>query len=373
VSVTAARRCLPALALAVLASGGCGQQVHVGSHDGGPISCAVACAPGSQCVCGTCRPLDAPAVRCDPPCDVARAGDLCAAADRTCPIDACSSLVCRGGVLVAESAPGCGLDAGPCTCPPPPVGCAYETALGDTCCGRVVCGERCGRAFCGPGTTCCNDSCSLCTGSDLACTAIACSPDCTPQRATGDGPCLAALGVAWNGRECATVSGCNCVGEDCPALFGSIDECNAYFGACVSTTCGTIAGLSCRDDQFCRYHDSAVACGGADGTGSCEPRPNDCSAELAPVCGCDGITHGNRCLAERSGTDVAHLGACVDCGADDATPIGDCTAVIGARWTGSACDAISGCECTGSDCAIVSGRSDAECVDAHAECVSPEL
>jgi len=42
----------------------------------------------------------------------------------------------------------------------------------------------------------------------------------------------------------------------------------------------------------------------------CRDRPVACIEIYAPVCGCDGVTHGNECLAAADGTDVAYSGRC---------------------------------------------------------------
>lgn len=75
--------------------------------------------------------------------------------------------------------------------------------------------------------------------------------------------------------------------------------------------CGGIAGLQCGEVSWCDYPDGS-ACGAADMTGICKPRPDFCTRIYRPVCGCDGKTHSNRCVAESSGVDVSHEGMCSD-------------------------------------------------------------
>lgn len=75
--------------------------------------------------------------------------------------------------------------------------------------------------------------------------------------------------------------------------------------------CGGIAGLQCGEKEWCDYPDGS-ACGAADMTGTCKPRPDFCTKIYRPVCGCDGKTHSNRCVAETGGVDVLHEGVCSD-------------------------------------------------------------
>ena len=83
--------------------------------------------------------------------------------------------------------------------------------------------------------------------------------------------------------------------DDCP------DRCEASIPGCSSDAeCDGTA-------SFCKV--PTGACGAA---GACEARPEVCIELYAPVCGCDGVTYGNRCKANQSGANVWRDGEC-DC------------------------------------------------------------
>lgn len=67
----------------------------------------------------------------------------------------------------------------------------------------------------------------------------------------------------------------------------------------------------CGKDEFCaKLFDSCEQ------SGRCEPRPKDCSERgklhVKVVCGCDGKTYENFCLAAIAGANVKSEGKCAE-------------------------------------------------------------
>ena len=117
-------------------------------------------------------------------------------------------------------------------------------------------------------------------------------------------------------QEIAPVCGCDGItySNACAAHTAGVSVDSS--GACMpqGPTCGGIQGTQCPAEQFCNF-DVAAQCGNGDQTGTCQPIPQTCANADLPVCGCDGQTYPNPCLANAAGTSVASSGACTDTGA----------------------------------------------------------
>ena len=115
----------------------------------------------------------------------------------------------------------------------------------------------------------------------------------------------------------------NCWCDDDCARFG--DCCADRVEVCeapVAPACGGLAGFRCDEGFYCDYGPE-TSCGLADQTGVCREIPSGCTDAVLPVCGCNGQTFDNSCLAALAGVSVSRDGSC------EAEPVHSCGGNLG--------------------------------------------
>jgi hypothetical protein len=72
--------------------------------------------------------------------------------------------------------------------------------------------------------------------------------------------------------------------------------------------CAGNAGITCATGLYCAME--AGLCGAVDAPGTCQKKPEVCTEENNPVCGCDNKTYSSSCKAASAGVNVNSLGEC---------------------------------------------------------------
>jgi hypothetical protein len=159
------------------------------------------------------------------------------------------------------------------------------------------------------------------------------------QTSAGKGGAAGAAGklAAGSGGQSAGTSGSGTSDEDAGVVDGKL--------------CGTRGAGQCEAGEFCN-HEPDKDCGATDRGGSCEAKPDVCTDDFTPVCGCDDKTYSNACNAHAAGVSVKQTGECGAAG-------------------GATCGGIASLECAGADefCNYEAGQGcDGTIADAAGKC-----
>jgi hypothetical protein len=172
--------------------------------------------------------------------------------------------------------------------------------------------------------------------------------DCAETERCAKGTCGDSPGICQERpTTCPTSESyvCGCDGKT------YLNDCEAQLAGVVLASTGACpcdAARECKDDEYC---ESSASCSGA---GFCALKPQACeAADVELVCGCDGDTYDNQCLAEQAGVRISARASCEcadneDCDANEFCNADTCDGPGFCEERPSSCtpenDPVTGCD-----------------------------
>ncbi|MFO0748750.1 MAG: Kazal-type serine protease inhibitor [Myxococcota bacterium] len=385
ISASCTAGCPAAPACPTLAEQGCADARCDGELQEDPAGC-LTCTCAERALCGPDRQAGPggscilPA--CDCPPATADDGPVCGADGNTWP-SACRALCAGVAVAVDDACAVACPDLAACSAP-----CFGLRAIGADGCPTCEClGD-----FAQNPESCaaCPEAAAPVCGSDGVTYRNRCKARCAGARVMVDGACVAdqrtwpagcTLDCAHGLRpvagtasalacDCAPAPTLSCPTRGAPvcAVLPGVGE-TTVASACVAVALGATAessawgacGIRCDGDHPCPDGLACQASGFLAGRCLAAAAPDcGCAALVDPVCGVDGATWDNACLAHCAGVAVRHEGAC--CSVDDAPSALECAApevaTLDPRGCATACGAPATAVCA-PDNAITAPACDA--------------
>jgi hypothetical protein len=122
--------------------------------------------------------------------------------------------------------------------------------------------------------------------------------------------------------ECQQTGSCQAKEVVCPDLVSPVCGCDGrnYTNSCRASVSGVSVdhtgdcsgpSRSCMNTTDCNPGEyCSRSLGQCHQSGTCATKPQICYLAIYYVCGCDGKTYDNGCVAGRNGICIAHTGKC---------------------------------------------------------------